>query len=75
MKRYLVFFLLPFSLLAQKAEPLGTAVNSEYNELHPLISADGKTLFLSGQGILLIPKGKNIRTIFGIQKKVKMESG
>ncbi|MGL4632543.1 MAG: OmpA family protein [Leadbetterella sp.] len=30
---------------SQNLEPLGTNINSEYNELHPLISPDGKTLY------------------------------
>jgi OOP family OmpA-OmpF porin len=59
MKRFLVFFLLPFSIIAQKAEPLGTAVNSEYNELHPLISADGKTLYFVRAGHPSNTKGKD----------------
>jgi OmpA-OmpF porin, OOP family len=33
--------------VAQKIESLGNMVNSEYNEINPLISADGKTLYFS----------------------------
>ena len=34
-------------LYAQKAENLGNQVNSEYNEINPLISPDGKTLYFA----------------------------
>lgn len=30
---------------AQTMSPLGAAINSEFNEIHPLISADGQTLY------------------------------
>ena len=30
---------------AQTISPLGAAINSEFNEIHPLISADGQTLY------------------------------
>jgi len=40
------FFLFPILIIAQpKVENLGNAVNSEYNEINPVISPDGKTLF------------------------------
>lgn len=46
MRKLLFFFLISFSLLAQKApENLGSAVNSEYSELNPVISPDGRTLY------------------------------
>ncbi len=42
----LVFFILSSSFLwAQKAETLGSAINSESNEIHPLLSMDGKTMY------------------------------
>jgi len=42
----LLFSFASFSTLAQpKVENLGNAVNSEYNEINPVISPDGKTLF------------------------------
>lgn len=34
-----------FPLTAQNINPLGAAINSEFNEIHPLISADGQTLY------------------------------
>ena len=46
MKKTLFFLLISVSLLAQKApENLGTAVNSEYSELNPVIAPDGRTLY------------------------------
>lgn len=46
MRKLLFFFLISISLLAQKApENLGSAVNSEYSELNPVISPDGRTLY------------------------------
>ncbi len=47
MARILVFLLLTFSLSvsAQKMETLGGSLNTEYNELHPLIAPDGKVLY------------------------------
>lgn len=46
MTKLLFFFLISISLLAQKApENLGSAVNSEYSELNPVISPDGRTLY------------------------------
>ncbi|MFN4145264.1 MAG: OmpA family protein [Runella sp.] len=52
MKPFCIFFLysifLLHSAIAQpKLENLGNAVNSEYNEINPVISPDGKTLFFS----------------------------
>lgn len=32
-------------MMAQNMSPLGAAINSEFNEIHPLISADGQTLY------------------------------
>ncbi|AFK02802.1 OmpA/MotB domain protein [Emticicia oligotrophica DSM 17448] len=50
--RKTVFFLLTASLyfsteqlFAQNAEHLGSAVNTEFNELNPVIAPDGKTLY------------------------------
>lgn len=46
MRKLLFFFLISISLLAQKApENLGSAVNSAYSELNPVISPDGRTLY------------------------------
>ena len=46
MRKLLFFLLISVSLLAQKApENLGSAVNSEYAELNPVISPDGRTLY------------------------------
>lgn len=46
MTKLLFFFLISISLLAQKApENLGSAVNSAYSELNPVISPDGRTLY------------------------------
>ena len=46
MRKLLFFLLISISLLAQKApENLGSAVNSEYSELNPVISPDGRTLY------------------------------
>jgi len=46
MRKLLFFFLISFSLSAQKLpENLGSAVNSEYSELNPVISPDGRTLY------------------------------
>lgn len=46
--RYLPLLLLPLTTLAQQApENLGDAVNSEYTELNPVISPDGKMLYFA----------------------------
>lgn len=48
MKHYFVFGFLFFVLnqgIAQKAETLGSAFNTEYSELHPMVAPDGKTLY------------------------------
>jgi outer membrane protein OmpA-like peptidoglycan-associated protein/Tol biopolymer transport system component len=46
MRKLLFFFLMSISLSAQKLpENLGSAVNSEYSELNPVISPDGRTLY------------------------------
>jgi OmpA-OmpF porin, OOP family len=46
MKKLLFFFLISGFLMAQKApENLGSAVNSEFSELNPVISPDGRTLY------------------------------
>ena len=46
MRKLLFFFLISISLSAQKVpENLGSAVNSEYSELNPVISPDGRTLY------------------------------
>ncbi len=42
---FAVFSIVSLSLWAQKSEPMGSAINSEYNELHPLITMDGKTMY------------------------------
>jgi OmpA-OmpF porin, OOP family len=48
--RFLIFFLFSVNALSQKLESLGNSVNSEFNELHPLISPDGKTLYFARTG-------------------------
>lgn len=42
-----LFFLyfISIGLFAQKKIPLGSVVNSEFNEIHPLVSPDGETLY------------------------------
>lgn len=46
MRKLLFFLLISGFLMAQKApENLGSAVNSEYAELNPVISPDGRTLY------------------------------
>ncbi|MHA8074630.1 OmpA family protein [Aquirufa sp. HETE-40SA] len=46
MRKLLFLLLISVSLLAQKdPENLGSAVNSEYAELNPVISPDGRTLY------------------------------
>ena len=46
MKKLVFFLLISGFLMAQKApENLGSAVNSEYAELNPVISPDGRTLY------------------------------
>lgn len=46
MKKLLFFLLMSGFLMAQKApENLGSAVNSEFSELNPVISPDGRTLY------------------------------
>jgi len=46
MRKLWFFLLISEFLLAQKApENLGSAVNSEYSELNPVISPDGRTLY------------------------------
>ena len=46
MKKLLFFLLISGFLMAQKApENLGSAVNSEFSELNPVISPDGRTLY------------------------------
>ncbi len=46
MRKLLFFLLMSGFLMAQKApENLGSAVNSEFSELNPVISPDGRTLF------------------------------
>ena len=46
MKKTLFFLLMSVCLMAQKTpENLGSAVNSEYSELNPVISPDGRTLY------------------------------
>jgi len=46
MRKLLFFLLISEFLMAQKApENLGSAVNSEYAELNPVIAPDGKTLY------------------------------
>lgn len=57
--RYILFLLLPFTVFAQKAEPLGSAINSEYNELHPLMSTDGKILYFVRAGHPSNTRGKD----------------
>lgn len=41
----LVFVFITSMAFSQQLQQLGSAMNTEYNELHPLISPDGKTLF------------------------------
>ena len=57
--RFILLLLLPLAVFAQKAEPLGTAINSEYNELHPLMSTDGKTLYFVRAGHPSNTKGED----------------
>ncbi|MHA8097029.1 OmpA family protein [Aquirufa antheringensis] len=46
MRKLLFFLMISGFLMAQKApENLGSAVNSEFSELNPVISPDGKTLY------------------------------
>ncbi|MHA8089917.1 OmpA family protein [Aquirufa antheringensis] len=46
MRKLLFFLLMSGFLMAQKApENLGSAVNSEFSELNPVISPDGRTLY------------------------------
>ncbi len=45
MRNFVFFFLLVFGAEAQKVEPIGSSINSQYNELHPLITMDGKTMY------------------------------
>lgn len=46
MRKLLFFLLMSGLLMAQKApENLGSAVNSEFSELNPVISPDGRTLY------------------------------
>lgn len=46
MRKLWFFLLISSSLMAQKTpENLGSAVNSEYSELNPVISPDGRTLY------------------------------
>lgn len=47
--KYLFFFFLIFTNIAkaQEIENLGKAINSEYNELAPVIAPDGKTLYFA----------------------------
>lgn len=45
---FVVFFsFITLFTWAQKAETLGSAINSESNELHPLLSMDGKTMYFT----------------------------
>lgn len=53
------FLVFPGLLIAQKAETLGSAVNSEYNELHPVISMDGKTMYFVRAGHPMNNMGKD----------------
>lgn len=69
--RSLVFLLLPLTLWGQNSEPLGTAINSEYNELHPLVSTDGKMLYFVRAGHPSNTKGKeNSNDIWYAEKGV-----
>lgn len=43
--RYILFLLVSFGLYAQVKEDLGSAINTEFNELHPVISPDGNMLY------------------------------
>ena len=42
---FFLFSLTSLSLFAQKKIPLGAVVNSEFNEIHPLVSPDGQVLY------------------------------
>lgn len=57
--RFFLLLLLPLTVFGQKAEPLGSAINSEYNELHPLMSTDGKTLYFVRAGHPSNTRGKD----------------
>lgn len=41
----LVFVFITSMAFSQQLQQLGSAMNTEYNEIHPFISSDGKTLF------------------------------
>lgn len=43
--RLLALLLCSFYGFAQKVEPIGSAVNTEFNEIHPLISPDAQVLY------------------------------
>lgn len=48
--RLVLYLMAPFSVFGQSSntpELMGEAINSEYNEIGPVISPDGKTLFFS----------------------------
>lgn len=42
-----LFFVSLGLVYSQKLEKLGSAINTEYNELHPVISPDGETLYFA----------------------------
>ncbi|UBM60714.1 OmpA family protein [Marinilongibacter aquaticus] len=45
-----LLLLVGLSANAQEREELGSAINTEYNEIHPVISPDGETLFFVREG-------------------------
>ncbi|SOE22110.1 Outer membrane protein OmpA [Spirosomataceae bacterium TFI 002] len=61
MKKYIAFLLVIISsqIHAQKLEKLGSAINTEYNELHPVIAPDGETLFFMRESHPSNNYGKN----------------
>ncbi len=42
---FLLFFLGAFAVVAQDQVNLGSAINTEFNEIHPVISPDGESLY------------------------------
>lgn len=46
-KNTILLLLLSSSLFAQKLEQLGSSINTEYNELNPVIAPDNKTLYFA----------------------------
>jgi outer membrane protein OmpA-like peptidoglycan-associated protein len=45
MKYILLFLIVSFSTAAQVLQKLGSSINTEYNEIHPVITPDGEELY------------------------------